>query len=73
MHSSSSHCAVEPLTCLLVSIALITWLFFFCKRYIHKRASPVTLAVKSTSDNAADVDSVPELGRSPGGGHGNPF
>ena len=46
---------------------------FFCKRYIHERASTVTLAVKNTSDNPGDVDSIPGLGWSPGGGHGNPL
>ena len=39
-------------------------------------ASQVTLEVKNPSINAADirdVGSIPELGRSPGGGHGNPL
>ena len=36
----------------------------------------MALAVKNLPANAADlrdVDSIPGLGRSPGGGHGNPF
>ena len=40
------------------------------------RASQVALVVKSLPANAGDVrdtDSIPELGRSPGGGLGNPF
>ena len=40
------------------------------------RASQVVLAVKNPPANAGDVGdaaSIPGLGRSPGGGHGNPF
>ena len=39
-------------------------------------ASQVVLVVKNPSANAGDirdVGSIPGLGRSPGGGHGNPF
>ena len=39
-------------------------------------ASQVVLVVKSLPANAGDVrdaGSIPGLGRSPGGGHGNPF
>ena len=28
---------------------------------------------KESACNAGDLDSIPGLGRSPGGGHGNPF
>ena len=38
--------------------------------------SQVTLVVKNQPANAGDirdVGSIPELGRSPGGGHGNPL
>ena len=28
---------------------------------------------KESACNAADLDLIPELGRSPGGGHGNPL
>ena len=40
------------------------------------RVSQVALVVKNLSANAGDVRDVGlihELGRSPGGGHGNPF
>ena len=40
------------------------------------RASQVVLVVKNPSANAGDpgdVGSIPGLGRSPGGGHGNPL
>ena len=39
-------------------------------------ASQVTLVVKYLPANARDIrdtDRIPELGRSPGGGHGNPL
>ena len=39
-------------------------------------ASQVALVVKNPLANAGDIRvsvSIPELGRSPGGGHGNPF
>ena len=41
-----------------------------------KWASQVALMVKSPPTNAGDVkevSSIPELGRHPGGGHGNPL
>ena len=40
------------------------------------RASQVALVVKNPPANAGDIrdmDSIPGLERSPGGGHGNPF
>jgi len=43
-------------------------------KWYMKRHSQVALAVKNLPDNAEDirdVGSVPGLGRSPGGGHGN--
>ena len=36
-------------------------------------ASQVALVIKNTPANAEDVGSIPGSGRSPGGGHGNPF
>ena len=39
-------------------------------------ASQVALVVKNSPANAGDIEdvgSIPGLGRSPGGGHGNPF
>ena len=40
------------------------------------KASQVTLVVKNSLANAGDIrdtDLIPGLGRSPGGGHGNPL
>ena len=40
------------------------------------RASQMALVVKNLLGNAGDIrhmDSIPGLGRSPGGGHGNPL
>ena len=42
----------------------------------EKGASLVVLVVKNPSDNVGDIrddSSIPGLGRSPGGGHDNPF
>ena len=42
----------------------------------HRRASQVKLAVKDPPANARDIrneGSIPESGRSPGGGHSNPL
>ena len=44
--------------------------------YDPTRASQVALVVKNPSASAGDISytgSIPGLGRSPGGGHGNPF
>ena len=41
--------------------------------YIFKRASLMVLIVKNTPANAKDTGLVLGLGRSPGGGHGNPL
>ena len=43
---------------------------------VHYWASQVVLVVKNPPANAGDIrdpGSVPGLGRSPGGGHGNPL
>ena len=40
---------------------------------ISLRVSQVVLAVKNPPANAGDVSLIPGLGRSPGGGHGNPL
>ena len=43
---------------------------------IHPRASQVATVVKNPPANAGDVRDaglIPGLGRSPGGGHGNPL
>jgi len=36
-------------------------------------ASQVALMVKNPAANTGDMGSIPGLGRSPGGGHGNPL
>ena len=44
--------------------------------YVNLRASQVVLVVKNTpasKEDIRDVGSIPELGRSPGGRHGNPL
>jgi len=43
---------------------------------LNNRASPVALVVKNLPANAGDIRDtglIPGLGRSQGGGHGNPF
>ena len=37
------------------------------------RASQIALVVKNLLANAGDAGLIPGLGRSPGGGHGNPL
>ena len=44
--------------------------------YNADRASQVALVIKNLPDSAGvvrEMDSIPGLGRSPGGGHGNPL
>jgi len=44
--------------------------------YIHTRASQVGLVVKhlpASAGDIRDIGSIPGLGRSPGGEHGNPL
>ena len=46
------------------------------EQYLTHWASQVVLAVKNLPTNAGDLrdlGSIPGLGRSPGGGHGNPY
>ena len=38
-----------------------------------KEGLPWWLRCKESACNAGDLGSIPELGRSPGGGHGNPL
>ena len=43
---------------------------------MYVQVSQVALVVKNPPDTTGgirDTDSIPELGRSPGGGHGNPL
>ena len=53
-------------------IVLGTW---FAGRCIQHGASQVALVVKSPANagDSGDWGSILELGRSPGGGHGNPL
>ena len=48
----------------------------FSQVHMTNRASQMALVVRNLPANAGDVrtaGSIPGLGRSPGGGHGNPF
>ena len=45
----------------------------FTLKVINNTGFPVGLVVKNPPANAGDVGSIPGLGRSPGGGNGNPF
>ena len=59
--------------CRLRSASLI---FSVVLTYVNSRASQVVLVVKNLPANSGDIrdtDSVSGLGRSPGGGHGNPL
>jgi len=51
-------------------------ILYFKYKYQFIRASQVVLLVKNLPANAGDIrdlGSIPGLGRSPGGGHGNPL
>ena len=41
--------------------------------YRQLKGFPGGAAGKESACNAGDLDSIPRLGRSPGGGHGNPL
>ena len=59
----------------LMRLFLVT-LLEFTKLCFITGASQVMLVVKNLAANAGDIrdlGSVPESGRSPGGGHGNPL
>ena len=71
-HGDMSGSAV-PLASSSSSLASVPPLRFL---YQSKVASQVALVVKNPLANTGDVrdmGSIPEWGRSPGGGHGNPF
>ena len=65
----------------LSTIALLVYFFYYetCSLQRYSRASLVTLGFPGGSDgkesvcNVGDLCSIPGLGRSPGGGHGNPL
>ena len=48
----------------------VSWLVMWCS---HSQASQVALVVKNNAGDIRDVGSILGLGRSPGGGHGNPL
>jgi len=57
-------------------ISIFVFFEYIRKSGIAGSASHVVLVVKNLPTNAEDVRDmglIPELGRSPGGGHGNPF
>ena len=48
----------------------------FRNKYKYKRASEMARVVKNYPTNTGDIKdaaSIPGMGQSPGGGHGNPF
>ena len=47
--------------------------FPFLPLYIIKQGLPQWLRSEESSCDARDMGSIPGLGRSPGGGHGNPI
>ena len=65
-----------PLECMSIFSAQNRWLKYLSKGMHKPWASQVALVVKNPLTNAGntrDVGSIPELGRSHGGGHGNPL
>ena len=61
---------------LLVTKHLLLFLslcFFFCPQYDNLKGFPSGTVVKNSPANAGDVGLIPGLGRSPGGGNGNPL
>ena len=58
----------------LLSLTLAFLPIWVCREFMHEHGtSQVMLVVKNPSDNAGDIrdeGSIPELGRSPGGGQG---
>ena len=68
------HRTLLLLNTLEVAVGFLIVLFFIVHNYLT--ASQVALVVKnlpSSVGDIRDVGSIPELGRSPGGGHGNPL
>ena len=54
-----------------VEIYILTWEKIKCIKGLN--GLPQQLSSKESSRNAGDVGLIPGLGRSPGGGHGNPL
>ena len=51
----------------------VSYMIFILLRYIPSTGFPGSSAGKESACNAGDPGSIPVLGRSPGGGHGNPL
>ena len=49
------------------------YLYIYIKRYIYTWSSLVAQMIKKSACNVEDLGLIPGLGRSPGGGHGNPL
>ena len=56
-----------------VYILNLTKLCMLCVKYILRLGFPGGSDGKESAYNAEDLGSIPGLGRSPGGRHGNPF
>ena len=64
----------ELLQCHL-SLPKFDFVYHYCLIWIHIHTEgfPSGSDGKESTSNMGDLDSIPGLGRSPGGGHGNPF
>ena len=58
--------------CVYVYIHIFIYIYIYTHIYISM-GFPGSSAGKESTCNEEDLDSIPGLGRSPGGGHGNPF
>ena len=81
LHSSQFGCFLKmfreaprhPLWCFSILAAHQNPIFFFFKGDAFKKGFPGGSMIKNPPANAGDVDLIPRLGRSPGGGNGSPF
>ena len=65
---------LSPLPSANKAITLMEAMWGTVTRHLHLQTSfPGGSVVKNPPANAGDADSIPGLGRSPGGGHGNPL
>ena len=72
----NNECGMQVNSELEITLTDFSWRFFLGACYKGSWASQVALLIKNTTANAGgmrDVGSVPELRRSPGGGHDNPL
>ena len=60
---------------ILVHGKYILYIYIYLWVYMYTGASQVEIVVKNptNAEDTGDMGSIPGLGRSPGGGHGNPF